>query len=554
MAGFTEDMIETMASAAGIHPTPALVTLSLDDEEEEEEGKREGRAPRQLCLRIDEAVVEEDDDHLHELEPAATHPSSSSSSLSRPKMCKTTCCSTVKKLRPVLLLLLVVTTFLVGGSYLCVRYRDKVLEASEYIRQEAPRSAVYYALIVALWIILCLPSTIIELLGGAIFSYPVALLTLTVGKQLGCTIAFLIGKLVASKSMRDALGRPHSPPSASSSSEAAAAAAVGQRAQSNAIAVGSSSSSSSSGDEKKKSYHEKRRGRQPSSSSNSSNNSNNSNSNSSSSSSSSTKPTSKRKRTIQAMFYAMECHPWKIALLLRFLPIPISVKNFGMACLPCPTHVFIICTFVASLPFTFIWVNLGESTKSLLEALSGKGEAMEKHGFFAQEVALLVVGLLLLLLLLVILKRYTQQYAAVLEAEEAARLAAAATAAAVAEAGKEEGVGGRREPSTATSSRTLSPMPTWAMTEEGEGEEGREDGDDDDDARSCFGQRRRSRELSFGEGERGREGEVLVVVPVLIQSTEDGGGEGKDGGRKGQEEEKEEQETVDSPSSVASVA
>jgi len=532
MADFTEEMIETMASAAGIHPMPALVTLSLNDEdEEEEEGKRQGRVSRQLCLRIDEAVEEDDD--LQIIDHAAAHPfsSSSSSSSSRSKMCKDTC-GTLKKLRPVLLLLLVVTTFLVGGSYLCVRYRDKVLEVSENIRQEAPRSAVYYALIVALWIILCLPSTIIELLGGAIFSYPVALLTLTVGKQLGCTIAFLIGKLVASKAMRDVLGRPHPPPVPS-------AAAVEERARSNAIVVGAD-------DEKKAAPPGKRRGRRASSSN--------------SSSSSNNKPTSKRKRTIQAMFYAMECHPWKITLLLRFLPIPISVKNFGMACLPCPTHVFIICTFVASLPFTFIWVNLGESTKSLLEALSGKEEAMKKHGFFAQELALLVVGLLLLVLLVVILKRYTQQYAAVLEAEEVARLAAAATAAAVAEAGKEGGEGGRREPSTATSSRTLSPMPTWAITEEGEGEKGREGGYDDDyDARSCSGQRRRSRELSFGEGEGGREGEVLMaVVPVSIESTEEDVGEreGKDGGRKGEEEKKEgqEQEVVDSPSSVASVA
>ena len=532
IADFTEDMIETMASAAGMHPMPHLVTLSLNDEdEEEEEGKPEGCTPHHLCLRIDEAV-EEGDDHLHELDPTVL--SSCSSQSSRATKCKDMC-GTLKKLRPVLLLLVLVTTFLVSGSYLVVRYRDKVLDASEYIRQEAPRSAVYYALIVALWIILCLPSTIIELLGGAIFSYPVALLTLTVGKQLGCTIAFLIGKVVASKAIRDALGRPHH------SSSSTVEAAQGQGERSNTTIAPASS------DEQKKASHGRRRGRQVASSSSS---------DSSSSRRSSTKPISKRKRTIQAMFYAMECHPWKITLLLRFLPIPISVKNYGMACLPCPTHVFLISTFVASLPFTFIWVNLGESTKSLLEALSGKGEAMGKHGFFAQEIALLVVGLLLLVLLVVILKRYTHRYAAVLEAEEMARLAAAAAV-------EEEGlVGGQEEHGTVRSTLTLSSMPTWTLTEEeGGDEEGREEGDEGEDARSCFGRRRRSRE-SFVDSEIVEErvcgnagGEVpLVVVSALIEDTEGSVREGKRMGRRGEEEEKEEQEVVGSPSSVASVA
>ena len=37
MADFTEGMIETMASAAGMHPILPLVTLSLNDEDEKEE-------------------------------------------------------------------------------------------------------------------------------------------------------------------------------------------------------------------------------------------------------------------------------------------------------------------------------------------------------------------------------------------------------------------------------------------------------------------------------------------------------------------------------------
>jgi hypothetical protein len=73
----------------------------------------------------------------------------------------------LRRYRPMLLLAVAVIALLAGGSYACVAYRSKLLAAGAYIRRHAPLSAVYYALIVALWIVLCLPSTIIEL--GASF-------------------------------------------------------------------------------------------------------------------------------------------------------------------------------------------------------------------------------------------------------------------------------------------------------------------------------------------------------------------------------------------------
>lgn len=65
--------------------------------------------------------------------------------------------------RSVAMLAVTVLALMAGGSYACVRYRAQLLQAGDYIRRHAPISAVYYSLIVALWIVLCLPSTIIEL-------------------------------------------------------------------------------------------------------------------------------------------------------------------------------------------------------------------------------------------------------------------------------------------------------------------------------------------------------------------------------------------------------
>lgn len=368
-------MIEMMASAAAIRP-PSVNLPPRENITQENERKTDNfyddRSSRHVCLQMNDTVSGAGEKEGNQSVGPTALPSS------RQGFCRRAY-KTLRRLRSMLLVLSVVLICAVAGSYLCVRYRDQVLEGSEWIRAHAPQSAVYYALITALWIILCLPSTIIELLGGAIFSYPVALLTLTVGKQLGCMLAFLLAKVFASPTLRDALGHSsHSPTRGKEPNESVV-----------------ENNDQEGGDAPSLRHSRFPAAARPS------------------------KPMSKRKRTIRAMFIAMECHPWKITFLLRFLPIPISIKNYGMAFLPCPTHVFFLCTFVASIPFTLIWVNLGESTKNLLEALNGGGAAMKRHGIFAQELGLLVVGLALLMVLIFILRRYTQRYAAVIEAEEA---------------------------------------------------------------------------------------------------------------------------------------
>lgn len=378
--------------------------------------------------------------------------------------------------RSVLVLAVAVLALLTGGSYACVRYRTQLLQGGDYIRRHAPLSAVYYSLIVALWIVLCLPSTIIELAAGLLYSYPVAIVCLTVGKQLGCGIAFLIARWVTSPELRSACCLP--------------------RHHRHAAAAPESNHSSGS-----------RR--------------------------------SKRSRTIQAMFLALHHHPWQITFLIRLLPIPISLKNFGMGCIPgCPFHIFMACTLVAGIPFTVAWVYLGESCRSLLEALQGKGDDLTRHGAYAQELAFLIVGLVVAVALVLLLRRYTRRYTRLIAEREALAVAAAAEAAKTAEDAAVRALAGRGDvstvstaSSTATTLLTLTPPPgarrslTDDEEESGHGDEEAggftsDGGLGDKERRPGRGRRQRQRRRRSSESTAASSGLSLEISSFLLEEGE----------------------------------
>lgn len=43
-----------------------------------------------------------------------------------------------------------------------------------------------------------------------------------------------------------------------------------------------------------------------------------------------TSQTQKPQHDTQALFLAVENHPWQVVVLLRLLPVPIGAKNYGM--------------------------------------------------------------------------------------------------------------------------------------------------------------------------------------------------------------------------------
>ena len=107
----------------------------------------------------------------------------------------------LRRARRPLLLALGVTALLLVGSFLAARYKKNLLSAAEWIRGQAPWSAVYYSVIIFVWIFLCLPSSLVEMVAGMIYSYPTALATVVVGKQLACNLSFVLGRRFLSTSV-----------------------------------------------------------------------------------------------------------------------------------------------------------------------------------------------------------------------------------------------------------------------------------------------------------------------------------------------------------------
>jgi hypothetical protein len=70
---------------------------------------------------------------------------------------------------PVLSLLAVVSLLLVTGGTLLALFHSRLTDLMAWLQARAPLSALYYAAFTVLWVLLCLPSTLIELCGGFIF-------------------------------------------------------------------------------------------------------------------------------------------------------------------------------------------------------------------------------------------------------------------------------------------------------------------------------------------------------------------------------------------------
>lgn len=118
----------------------------------------------------------------------------------------------------------------------------------------------------------------------------------------------------------------------------------------------------------------------------------------------------------RALVLAMHKHPWKITLLLRLCYLPIAVKNYGMALLPCPLHVYVVCTFATALLYTPLLTHLGASSRSLLSATKGTGAQ-------PTEIALLCLSVGVLVLLVCVLRRLSNRYLELAEQEEEGTIA-----------------------------------------------------------------------------------------------------------------------------------
>jgi len=78
-----------------------------------------------------------------------------------------------------------------------------------------------------------------------------------------------------------------------------------------------------------------------------------------------------------------------------------------MALLPCPFHVYFVCCFIANIPYSILFADIGATSHDLVDAMYSKGH----HRVPAVEVTLLVFGVLFIVATVIVLHRYTSKYA-----------------------------------------------------------------------------------------------------------------------------------------------
>ena len=105
----------------------------------------------------------------------------------------------------ILFLLVVVTTFVV--LIVLVPVKEVLVSISDWVKQQGPVGPIVYTLFLFVAILLCLPTTAIELIAGFSFGFWIALPVSYVGKNGGCIAAFLLGRLLGRRSVKKLVRR-----------------------------------------------------------------------------------------------------------------------------------------------------------------------------------------------------------------------------------------------------------------------------------------------------------------------------------------------------------
>jgi hypothetical protein len=54
-------------------------------------------------------------------------------------------------------------------------------------------------------------------------------------------------------------------------------------------------------------------------------------------------------RKLRALYLAVQQQPWRMCVLIRLIYIPVGLKNYGMATLPMPWHVYLLASMAIGL-------------------------------------------------------------------------------------------------------------------------------------------------------------------------------------------------------------
>mmetsp|Transcript_35522 Transcript_35522/g.81353 ORF Transcript_35522/g.81353 Transcript_35522/m.81353 type:complete len:310 (-) Transcript_35522:92-1021(-) len=100
---------------------------------------------------------------------------------------------------------------------------------------------------------------------------------------------------------------------------------------------------------------------------------------------------------------ALQDQPCLTMIGIRLAPLPLAVKNYGLALCRVPIGPYILASLVVNTPFSVLWALTGASCHSLLDALSFRTSSKNGEGGLSPYVTSLLpaVGSLILLIVLI---------------------------------------------------------------------------------------------------------------------------------------------------------
>jgi uncharacterized membrane protein YdjX (TVP38/TMEM64 family) len=84
--------------------------------------------------------------------------------------------------------------FLVVRHLLLNNFVARCLAFCDFVQGQGTLGVVIYTLVFAIWVVLCMPSTILEILPGFLFGTKVGFVVCMVGKNLGSFVAMILGR------------------------------------------------------------------------------------------------------------------------------------------------------------------------------------------------------------------------------------------------------------------------------------------------------------------------------------------------------------------------
>lgn len=164
-------------------------------------------------------------------------------------------------------------------------FAERALMFCEFVKAQGTLGIVIYTAAFSLWVVLCMPSTILEILPGFLFGTWTGFGVCMVGKNVGSFAAMILGRTLLAGVMQ----------------------------------------------EKAKEWP-----------------------------------------LLDGIKIAIQKQGFMMILLVRTVMMPIAIKNYGLAAIGVPASMNISAAVLSGIPFCFMWVYVGSTTKSLVEIVEGK--------------------------------------------------------------------------------------------------------------------------------------------------------------------------------------